>query len=90
MQLYGRIVTVPAGVGAEDGASDVGCDDGYVLGSALGDGLGNSEGLDVGGPFTHTFVDVSPEAVSPYDVACHSATTDPDAGGVEGAYSTKL
>ena len=90
MQLYGRIVTVAAGVGAEDGARDVGLEDGYVLGSALGDVLGNRDGLDVGGPFTHTLVDESPEAVSPNDVACHSATTPADAGGVEGAYNTKL
>ena len=71
MQLKGRIVTVPPGVGADDddgdddGASDVGCEDGEVLGSAMGDALGNNDGLKLGGPFTHTFVDISPDAVSP-------------------------
>jgi hypothetical protein len=40
--------------------------------------LGNSDGLELGGPFTHTFVDVNPDAVSPYNVACHSANTPDD------------
>jgi hypothetical protein len=73
--------------------NDTGCEDGLLLGNALGNALRNTEGLDVGegegGPFTHTSLDDTPEAVSPYDVACHSATTPPDAGGLEGANNTK-